>query len=297
MVPLDGSILSETVLPYARQLAVGLKARVLLLRVVEPSPQETQKHLTAESLAKSSAAARAEAEQYLQKVEQYLKGANCSTTTKVVQGVPAVEIIGEADGTPDSVIAMSTHGKSGLARWLIGSVADKVLHYAASPVLLIRPKPHSPIAEPALKAIVVPLDGSTVAEEVFPHVVALAKAMNLAVHLARITPSVTDYYKWTVPNSVPVDYTEIMKEVDADAEAYLAATAARLAKQGVKSVQSHSGHGDAASAIIDLVSETPDSFVAMTTRGRSGMARALLGSVADRVVRHCGEPVFLVRPA
>lgn len=298
LVPLDGSILAEGVLPYVKQMIGALGAQTTLLQVIEPTPEQIKLFSRGEGPLSIPEPVRNNAEQYLRRVASYLDGLGAAIQIKVVQGLPAVEIIGEGENDPTTIIAMSTHGRSGLARWLIGSVAGKVLQYSSNSVLLVRPKPHSPIAEPKLRTVVVPLDGSPAAEQILPHVVELAEALSLSVVLVRVTWSVADYYKWDggIMGTAGPDYPQIAEQVDADATNYLEAVSSRLQTEGVEKVSECLAHGDPAGAIINLVQETQDSFVAMTTRGRTGLARMVLGSVADRVVRHCGEPVFLVRP-
>ena len=133
LVPLDGSPLAETVLPYVKQLAPAIGASVTLLRVNEPTREqlEGKQKLTSRS---GKPPAR-EIKAYLQKVADYLKVAKVST--KVILGVPSVEIIEEARNVPDTLTAMATHGR-GVTRWLLGSVAEKVVRTAACPVLTVR---------------------------------------------------------------------------------------------------------------------------------------------------------------
>ncbi|MFH1142066.1 MAG: universal stress protein [Chloroflexota bacterium] len=302
LIPLDGSPMAEEVLLYVKQLAAGLKLQPTLLRVIEPTPEEIRSRMGGKAPSPIPEVARKEAEQYLEKISTYLGKSVPSPRAVVVDGDPAVEIIAEAEKSPLAIVAMSTHGRSGLARWLIGSVAEKVLLYSSNPLLLVHPKPRSPIAtEPKLTTLLVPLDGSTVAEQVLPHVVELGKGLGISVVLVRVTWSLADYYSHLdttdAYGAVPhVDYTQIAKEVDDDAMNYLKVCSAKLSQQGVRKVSEHLAHGDPAAAIVSLADETPNSLIAMTTRGRTGLARTLLGSVADRVVRHSGEPVFIVRP-
>lgn len=302
LIPLDGSPMAEEVLLYVRQLTAGLKLQATLLRVIEPTPDEIRERMRGKAPSPIPEAARKEAEQYLGKVAIYLGGSVSPARTVVVDGNPAVEIIAEAEKDSTTIVAMSTHGRSGLARWLIGSVAEKVLLYSSNPLLLVHPKPRSPIAaETKLTTLLVPLDGSPVAEQVLPHVVELGKGLDINIVLVRAAWSLADYYSHfnvTDPYGVApyVDHSQMAKEVDDDATNYLKGCATKLSQQGVRKVSEHLLHGDPAAAITNIAGETPGSFIAMTTRGRTGLARTLLGSVADRVIRHSGQPVFIVRP-
>ncbi|MBF8298967.1 MAG: UspA domain protein [Dehalococcoidia bacterium] len=298
LVPLDGSTLGESVLPYVKLVAKATNAQVDLLMIAEPQEGPTKKTTAP---ARSTAVKAAEA--YVEKVSKYFIDARCHVTHRVAVGVPAAQIIRATEQDPITMTAMSTHGRSGVTRWMLGSVTDKVLRGGAGPLLVVRPAPRSPIGpELDLKRVVVPLDGSAQGEEVLPQVVNLANALDLQVVLVRVTPSVMDYLRWAsggeygaVAGSIQ-DFTETAEAVDAEAMEYLDKVCARLQGDGLKPT-AELEHGDPAQAIIDMVSDADGSFVAMTTSGRTGIARAALGSVADRVVRHCGAPVLLIRPA
>ena len=280
LVPLDGSVLAETVLPYVKQLGTGLAVPVELLRVAEGE--------------------EADGRQYLQAPAEYLAKARVQVTSRTTTGDPAEQILADANGAQGTLIAMSTHGRSGLGRWLIGSVAGQVLHGASGPLLLIRPAPRSPLApEPVLRSVLIPLDGSDLAEAVFPHVADLAKRLGLAVTVVKATPSASDYERSNTGSggwgsAFRPDVQAEMAQADRLAEAYLADAAGRLRAQGLASTHALVIHGDPAEGIISLARE--GTLVAMATHGRAGVGRTLLGSVTDRVVRHGGEPVLVVRP-
>ncbi len=299
LVPLDGSELAEGVLPYAKDISRQTKADISLVRVVEPTTDEIKKYAKRDLISKISSKVKSESNKYFDKVRDYLKGPNVKITSNLLEGVPAVEIVSEANKNPDTLIAMSTHGRSGVRRWMIGSVADKVVRESSVPLLLIKPKGRSPIGpEPTLKTVIVPLDESKFSEQALSHVTYLAGAMNHHVILTRVTPSAMDYARWNSYDGVnwPVtEMSEIAGNVDEGAKEYMNALAQKLTKQKIGSIEQALLHGDAASAIIELASHTPNSFVAMTTRGRTGLSRTVLGSVADRVMRHCDEPVLMIR--
>jgi nucleotide-binding universal stress UspA family protein len=187
---------------------------------------------------------------------------------------------------------MTTHGRSGINRWLLGSVADKVLHAAANPLLLVRAKEKAEKVDVApLKQVLVPLDGSALAETVIPHVAELARQLGLEIVLLRI---------FGVPTPVfAEDYGPYVEELwtalEEDTGKYLNDKAAQLRAQGLTKVTTIATAGFAAEKIIDLARERADSLVAMCTHGRSGVNRWVMGSVTDRVVRHSGDPVLVVR--
>jgi nucleotide-binding universal stress UspA family protein len=298
LVPLDGSTLAEGVLPYVRQLAGMAKLPVKLLRVVEPTFEDLKGLKERDPSRKPNEPSQQEALEYLDSPAKYLSDLDSTVTPAVTKGIPAVEIISEAEKDPPTLIAMSTHGRSGIGRWLLGSVADKILRYSNVPVMLVRPKDQSPIApEPRLKVVIVALDGSELSEQVLPHVQGLSRASSLKIILLRVTPFPTAYPSSALgaPSS-GIYWQEYFQETKAAAETYLQELARRLREKGYRDVEALHVEGDPASHIIDLAGRTPDSFIAMTSRGQGGLARAVFGSVADRVVRHCAKPVLIVRP-
>jgi nucleotide-binding universal stress UspA family protein len=135
LVPLDGSKLSESVLPYVSGLAKPLGAEIVLLRVVVFVDQDTGA-IPAEYA--PSAEVLGEMKRYLERQAADLRRIGLTVTTHAVGGHVADTIIDYAIEIHADMIAMSTHGRTGAARWLIGSVADKVVHGAQVPVLLVR---------------------------------------------------------------------------------------------------------------------------------------------------------------
>src|SRR5919106_1127676 len=141
LVPLDGSKLSARILPYVRWLAYGLKAPVELVRVNDPG----QLALAAPPMTASDYAASLSGIEYVK----------CT----IERGTPADVIIDLASAEPVTLVAMATHGYSGPKRWLLGSVAEKVLHALTSDVLLVRPEEGVGSGDVQLKTLLVPLDG------------------------------------------------------------------------------------------------------------------------------------------
>ena len=304
LTPLDGSDVSEQVVPHVRSLAAGLSLPTILLHAIEPEvftiPQMLNPSLHAEEF--ESHRIR-HARQYVDPVAAEFGSLGLTVSTEIPRGEPATAIVDEAARDPGTLIAMSSHGRSGLARWWMGSVTDKVLHLTDNPLLVVRSvaQPQGP-PQTAFERITVPVDGSELAEEILPHVAYLSSAMGLAVDLVRVNPSRDDYYRSLsigpseVAHVTP-SYEEYIEIVDGEAEGYLAELKERLTRQGAASVSSSLLHGPAADMIADLAASARNNLVAMTTHGRSGVGRLVLGSVAERVVRQSGGPVLLIRGA
>lgn len=293
LIPLDGSKTAEDVLPYARRLAAGARVAVELLGVVEMAD-------IAEDIASNQAAyagalvreAVRNSTEYLEKLAQTFH--NGKVRCNVQQGRPEDIIIAAASADRATLIAMATHGRSGVTRWLLGSVTEKVLRGTVNPLLVVRAPGNSKTdGEAALRSVIVPLDGSDVAETILSPVAALAKVLDLQVLLIRVyglplpTYGGDDYY-------VP-DYLELKDQIRDEAEGYLNSRANLLRAQGVAEVSTVVIEGSAADAIIDLARKTPDNLVALSPHGRSGLQRWVLGSVTEKVVRHCQDPVLIVR--
>ena len=189
----------------------------------------------------------------------------------------------------------------------MGSVTSKILTATTMPLLVLRTGSLDHLAlRETLERVIVPLDGSEAAEAVLPSAAALAKTIDLEVVLVRVTPSGGDYLRYmeyhhelgpgsTLARVYEGPFKEYSKESEAKAMEYLRKITADLEGQGVKKVQQKLLHGDAAEAISAEAADMEHNLVAMTTHGRSGIDRWVLGSVADKVVRECGDPVLLVR--
>jgi len=217
---------------------------------------------------------------------------NCS----VENGRAAEVIVDSASRDTSTLITMATHGRSGAQRWLLGSVAQKVLQASINPLLLIRPSEETrPSGEAQLSTVILPLDGSHLAEKIFPHVVYLANRLKLEVVLIRTyTLPTTGYFMATGVS--PPDIGGMGARIKEEIAVYLQAKVEQLQAEGIEKVSFVAVQGTGPEEIIDLARRTTDNIVAMTTHGRSGMGRWVLGSVTDRVVCHCGDPVLVIRP-
>lgn len=291
LVALDGSQLSEAILPYVRFIAAKLKVPLELLHVVDI---ETPRSSSAEQQIRHQnvvAAEQRNSMNYLQKIAGSFAGLG-ATDCVVEIGKPGEVIVDRAARDARSLIAMTTHGRSGFNRWLLGSIADKVLHAAANPLLLVRATDESKnITEPPLKSIMVALDGSPLAEIVLPHAAELAAKMAVGVVLTRVfgvpTPMFAEEYGPYVE--------ELWEQVESEAHAYLDEKAKQLQAQGLNDVSTTAEAGFASEKLIELAQQCGGTLLAMCTHGRSGVDRWVLGSVTDRVVRHLGGPVLIIR--
>jgi nucleotide-binding universal stress UspA family protein len=238
-----------------------------------------------------------QADEYLQGVAKGLESAGISTTTDVRSGPAIQHIVNEAERASETLIAMSTHGRTGIGRLIMGSVTDGVVQTAKAPVLVVRPESDSPATSStaSIKTIIVPLDVSELAEAVIPIVVAFAKAVSAEVLLARAVSIPSSFYS-SADYSAPINI-DFLSDMEDEAAAYLGQQAEPVKKSGVASVTTAVLRGGATAEIENLSRNTPDSMIVISTHGRTGVGRTVLGSIADHLARHSGEPVLLVRPA
>ncbi len=288
MVPLDGSQLSERVLPYVRCLARALKVAVELVQSIDPevvTVLSDPQHRRYVDVVGSTM--RYNSINYLERIASSFPDPSTVICTAEI-GSPAEVIVERATAHPGTLIAMSTHGRSGLQRWLLGSTANKILHATTSPLLLVRAtNGWNPGETAALKKILVPLDGSQLAELTLPHVAEVSKKMRLEVVLVRVYDPLSQGH---------MPYVERIKEkMREEAKAYLGEKVQQLKSKGLEEVSYLLSKGRAAGEIVNIARATPDNLVAMSTHCRSGIGRWVLGSVTDCVVRRSGGPVLVIR--
>jgi nucleotide-binding universal stress UspA family protein len=296
LVPLDGSAIAQGILPCVKTLARRFGSSIILFHAAE-TPVEPRGRRQKEYAQETTNRTRSLAEEYLAGVAKVLRRQRFKVEMRVGLGGVAHTITDFADAETVDLIAMSTHGRSGLRRSVLGSVADRVLRQAHQPLLLVRPTGDTLVEEKpySVKALIVPLDGSRAAEGVLPYAQEMAKTLKLEVVLIQvISAETTVQFTPMGPDTLAIP-TDVLQRIDLVASGYLAGVGKDLQRQGVP-VRWDVLRGMAAHRIVEFARETPGSMVVMTTHGRSGLRRWVLGSVADEVVRASGEPVLVVRP-
>jgi nucleotide-binding universal stress UspA family protein len=294
LVPLDGSKTSEKVLPYARYLAGKFKVPVELLAVLDIAEMAT--HISAEKARHLDTMI----EDGMRASTTYIRGVATTfpdgkVTCTVEKDRAEEAIINKAEADGGTLITMATHGRSGLNRFLLGSVAEKVLRGSANHLLLVRAtETGQTTGEAAFKSIIVPLDGSELAESVLPPVATMAKELNLEVVLFRAYHIPYNAYAGD-DGYYAVNYDELIAGVRDEAKEYLDKKVEEMKKLGGAKVSAVTKEGFAGDEIIALGRKTPDALIAMCSHGRSGVKRFVLGSVTENVVRHSDDPVLVVR--
>jgi len=292
LIPLDGSKTAEQVMPWARIFADRFKLPVELLAVVDVGTFLTSVE-RARHFDKLNEQALRQSKAYLERISGHFVGSRVRRS--VEQGSPAELTIEKAAADKATLIAMTTHGRSGLNRWLLGSVAEKVLRTTTNPLLLVRANHEGKASgQASVKSIVVPLDGSELAETVLPTVVRIAKKLGSEVFLIRAYSSpYSPFISGGGHYAVNVD--ELMKDIRDQASNYLEAKVTELRKRGVEQISYLLQEGVAADEIVSVADHTPESLIVICSHGRTGVKRWVLGSVAETIVRHSSSPVLVLR--
>lgn len=291
LIPLDGSPRAESILGQVAAILRREDAEILLLRVVEPRPEAPR--ADAEGL---SGEERAQAQGYIHELVHEISLRGVKAHGRVVDGPAAGTILEEARTEGATLIAMSTHGRSGLARWVLGSVAERIVRTSPVPVLLVRSFPPSPQGrlEPApaeklpFRRILVPTDGSAAAAAVMLPARKMAQLFDSEILLLHAEPAPA------LVGSAELGTLPITTPTPAEEDRATARAAEQFRHAGLR-VERRTVLGDAAAAILDSSHAGEIDLIAMATHGRSGVSRWLLGSVAERVLRHAGVPLLLVR--
>jgi nucleotide-binding universal stress UspA family protein len=212
-------------------------------------------------------------------------------------------IVGQAleryvDENDVDLVVMSTHGRGGMNRMWLGSVAEDVIRHGRTPVLLVRPDEDTPgnlDEDIPVQRILVPLQTSEFSENIVPHADQLAEVFGASVQLLEVVVPVELPVRAISAPMTNVDQADLTTRQDSARE-FLAGVETRLRGSGrqVESLVSTAPH--VAHAIVKAADENDAGIIAMATHARVGIGRMLLGSVADKVVRSATKPVMLFRP-
>jgi len=278
VVPLDGSMTAEAILPQVRRVLYRCDSEIILVRAVEP-PMADNPILIAEEVLASAR------EYILAKVER-LREEGVRVRHIVRFGAPAGVILDVVESEKATMIALATHGATGLRRLLFGSVAETVIRKSPVPVFLVRPfwsYDLTPAVVPELRPVrnlLLPIGGGDLALQALPGVVELARLFESRIILLRIFEG-ADRRAVVAPET-----TRARKELE---ELALA-----IEKKGVKAVRLL-GTGDPVDRILKTVSEQKIDMIAMATHGRSGLSRLKEGSITEQVLRRAEVPVLVTR--
>jgi len=294
IVPLDGSEYSERALITATTLARVTGAQLVLVRAASPSA------LPGVDASEAQLKVIQEAEAYLVDLHRRLAGID----VRVEMGVPVMSahegVLHEINQHHADLVVMCTHGRSGLGRWIYGSVAEKVLAHSPIPVLLVKP---NGLVGPlllgsSLAPILVPLDGSSYSEAALPHALALSQALDRELLLLRVVVPVMNPVSNPTPSwafQIEAEEMVVQEEEQHMAEDYLAKLVGRLKSEG-RRVKSMVRLGWPAEEIQEESKAIGAGMIVMATHGHTGFKGVILGSVALEMVHRGSLPLFLVHP-
>jgi len=281
LVPLDGSQLAERALDHATEISRRTAARLILMRAVA----ETE--------------ARPAAERYLNDTALELRARGFACDTAAPVGSAAGWIVEEAEERQVDLVVMSTHGRTGPGRWLFGSIAESVVASSPVPVLVARawqPARRGPrLAE--RPTLLVPLDGSAFAESALEPAGRLTDDLGGELCLLRVEDRATEVLHDEFGRTVAfLDQQD--DQAVALASAYLNRAASVIRSQW-PSLQVHTEVrlGAPAACIAEAAASTSAAIVCMATHGRTGLRRAVTGSIAGQVLEQGSTPLVLIRPA
>jgi nucleotide-binding universal stress UspA family protein len=289
LIPLDGSKLAEHSLAYVPALRPLGLTEVELVSVIEPESVPARRGHEDEERERNLL------NTYLQKIAGEMHAhTTLDVKTRVLAGPAPQVIIQEAETYRPDFLVISTHGSSGLTRWRFGSVADKVIRGAEWPTIVVGPTAaeHESWLEerlmPVFRTVLVPLDGSELAEQALPQARRFLEAFGAQLHLVSIVTlgSLGLNDAWAGVSK------QLTDDLTSDAGEYLKGV--RDHAQGLGEPLLAVRFGSPAEALEDYVSENAIDLVIMTSHGRSGFVRTALGSTTDRLLGGAA-PVLIVR--
>jgi nucleotide-binding universal stress UspA family protein len=288
LVPLDGSPLAEGAIPYAVALASGLGERIELLTVWEGNERDL-----GDTFPAMATEIGEKADEYFSNYLEGIRariGGGAQVATHVASGASAATILGRADEIGARVIVLATHGRSGVGRWMYGSTAGRLLHESHIPLVAVGPGAlQRSTASVLLKHLMVPLDGSDRSEAALPIARSLASRLGARVSLVRVVHWAAQAYPYTLPESY---LPQVDDELETGAKKYL-----QQQEEKLKPVPADAFivRGAVAEGLMEFVDKQDVGLIVMTTHARSGIARAALGSTADRMLQ-AAAPVLLIPP-
>jgi nucleotide-binding universal stress UspA family protein len=298
LLPVDGSTFSEHALPVALDAARRSGARLHIVHVHEPVSARVSPEGLGFFDARLDATLRDQEQEYLTSLRhRCMEKAGVSPCIDLLDGPVSAAVSAYAAEVEADLVVMTTHGRGGISRAWVGSVADALMRRAAVPILLVRPRDEavdwSRTAAP--RHMLIPLDGSELSAAVMPPALDLAALGDARITLLRVVLPVPFVVgpNAAVPTFLATGGTDALE----DARAYVERVATPLRERGLEVAAEALYHSTPATAILDYAAGAGIDAIAMATHGRGGWSRIALGSVADKVMRGTMMPVLVYRPS
>lgn len=315
LVPLDGSEIAESILPWVSALAKGIEAELVLMTVAdevdgslrglirtggiatrdsidsevnEDFRQEFEPVLVERSVKR--------AEKWLDETRNRLEADGLRVTSAIATGDPAEEIIRTARQKGCDLIAIGTRGRSAIGRGILGSTTDRVVHSSDVPMLIVRSGASTNALDRSMvrfpSVIIVGLDGSRLAEAILGPAGSLAAQVKADIRLVKAFPRSRNRLSGGAARG---GAERTRHSLEAESQNYLEIQAAKLRQAGL-SVSVEASSGPAESVLLRISRRWPGSLLVVGTRGLSGLSRWVLGSVTDRTIRSASGPVLVIPP-
>ncbi len=299
LVPLDGSQFGEYALPHALSLAKQAGARIELVHVHMPPAQFSSADIHIPIPVGEEEAAKSQSQSYLDDVTGRVKAASqtIEVNATLLDGPVADALCAHITKAGSDLVVLTTHGRGPLNRFWLGSVATDLIQRCPAPLLLVRPKEGMPdlAATLAPRRILIPLDGSPFGEQIVPLAVAIGGLTGAGYRLLRVVPPVLSSGAVGL-GDLQLGSRTVPDELRAEASGYLAGLTVRVPGLSAAVAQVAVDWPPAGTILADAEANGID-LIALETRGRSGLAKLFLGSVADKVVRGATVPVLLQSPS
>ncbi len=300
LVTLDGSDFGEHALPFAKSIAEKTRASVNLSHVaccdlptdlLQNTPFQYEGVSMEAYVHKHSEERRNYLSDKASALGAELPGLEVSHS--LLEGYVTEALERQARKIGAQLVVMTTHGRTGVSRAWIGSVADSLVRNSRFPLLVIRPlEDGKTFPQARFDHFLVPLDGSPTGEKILRPTVMLGKAMGARFTLLHVVAP----YVSVGARVSPVPSGHLQQRLQ-KAEAYLSGVAERLRGEGIETAHIIESHFAPARAILHTAETENVDLIAIATHGYTGVKRALLGSVTDKVLRAAKWPLLLERPA
>jgi nucleotide-binding universal stress UspA family protein len=302
LVPLDGSGFAEQAVPLAQEIARRSSASLTLARVhLTVTPGFAQGVQFYDDNLDNTV--RDQDLAYVQEVARRLAAKEMPVRGVLLEGPVSEGICEQAQSAHADLVVLSTHGRGPLARFWLGSVADELIRKLPMPTLAMHPREEAAPRAAVFRHILIPLDGSLLAEEILEPATALGTLGDAEYTLMRcIAPTIIGGATFPDMGGMLVDdrllrrLEEAHAEASREAEIYLQRLAERLRERGLRVRTRVLDSEQPALAVLAQARELNADLIALATHGRGGLNRLLLGSVADKVLRGASAPVLLVHP-
>lgn len=293
LVPLDGSSLAECVLPHVMAVSQGTEAHITLMHILEmrhPRDQQAvdplEWHLR-----------KQEAEEYLNLLASRLKSPSATVQKVILEGSPAEVIIDFANHHAVDLIALSSHGKSGLSGWNISSVVQKIVLRSCKSILLIRAyeSPAQNLAKARYERLFVGLDFSPRAEYVLPLAGSLAQFHRAELVIGMVLGKPEILHRFPLTDDELELATRIGDSNHRAASHYFEQLQSRLSVQGINLQTRLVVSENVTAALHDMVEAEKPDLVLLSAHGRTGESRWPYGSVAASFIAHGTTSLLIVQ--